>query len=121
MDAVLLADIAAVCHEANRMFCLTLGDTSQPGWMQAPEWQRSSAINGVAAVADGSIAHPEQSHESWSAQKIAEGWVFGPVKDAEAKTHPCLVPYDQLPLDQQTKDYLFFAIASTLLKRAGAK
>lgn len=110
-----ITSIAAVCHEANRMYCTALGDTSQPEWAQAPTWQRDSAVTGVRAIAEGRTTRPEQSHESWSAEKLASGWRYGPTKDAEAKTHPCLVPFEQLPREQQTKDHLFFAIASTLL------
>jgi hypothetical protein len=110
-----ILNIAAVCHEANRMYCLTIGDTSQPDWMQAPEWQRSSAITGVEKIATGATTRPEQSHESWYAEKDANGWVYGDAKDAEAKTHPCMVPFAALSPEQQMKDKLFFAIASALL------
>jgi hypothetical protein len=46
-------------------------------------------------------------HENWTKDKVADGWVYGEVKDAAAKTHPCLVPYDQLPANQRFKDSLF--------------
>jgi hypothetical protein len=36
------------------------------------------------------------------------------VKDPEAKTHPCLVPYDDLPEYQQLKDRVFLAIRREL-------
>ena len=104
--------IASVCHEANRAYCLTQGDTSQLPWTEAPEWQRSSAIMGVEKALEG--ATPEQLHESWTAQKVADGWVYGEVKDADAKTHPCLVPYAQLPAEQQRKDALFGAVVAAL-------
>jgi len=106
--------IASVCHEANRAYCLTQGDTSQLPWTDAPEWQRKSAITGVEKALEG--ATPEQLHESWLAQKIADGWVFGPVKNADAKppTHPCLVPYAELPAEQQRKDALFQAVVAAL-------
>lgn len=41
-------EIARVCHEVNRAYCAALGDLSQPPWADAPEWQRKSALNGVA-------------------------------------------------------------------------
>jgi hypothetical protein len=41
------------------------------------------------------------------AHKIAEGWVYGAVKDPEAKTHPCIMPFDDLPPEQRAKDYIF--------------
>lgn len=112
--------IAQVCHEANRAYCAAIGDDSQSPWENAPEWQMDSAVSGVQKIADGEITAPEQSHEGWSAHKLAEGWKYGEVKDPEAKTHPCLVPFGELPLEQQLKDRLFFSIAKTLLSQAAA-
>ena len=48
-----------------------------------------------------------------SPEKI-RSWSYGEVKDAEAKTHPCLIPYDQLPEFQKAKDKLFVAIVDAL-------
>lgn len=53
---------------------------------------------------------PEDSHNSWMAQKIEDGWVFGDTKDAEKKTHPCMVPFGDLSVAQQAKDFLFIAV-----------
>ncbi len=104
------SEIAYICHEANRAYCVTQGDLSQVPWTQAPQWQRDSAELGVSVARNG--ATPEQLHESWLAQKATDGWVYGPVKDAEKKTHPCCVPYDQLPESQQRKDALFRAVVT---------
>ena len=106
-------EIARVCHEANRAFCLALGDDSQVEWNSAPEWHRESAIKGVLLHLN-SDADAAASHDSWMRQKVEDGWVYGPVKDAEAKTHPCIVPFDELPREQQCKDYLFRAIVHAL-------
>jgi hypothetical protein len=46
--------------------------------------------------------------------KIKDGWVYGETKDAEKKTHPCLVPFHELPEFQQKKDKLFCAIVDAL-------
>ncbi|XUM24954.1 RyR domain-containing protein [Bradyrhizobium oligotrophicum S58] len=48
------------------------------------------------------------------ADKLRAGWVHGEVKDADAKTHPCIVPFDQLPRVQQAKDKLFRAVVAAL-------
>lgn len=113
-----IIDIAKVTHEANRAYCRTLGDESQLPWELAPEWQRKSACNGVAAVLSGEAKTPEDQHESWMRDKIADGWVFGEHKDAEKKTHPCLVPYAQLPVEQRLKDHLFRAVVVALSGQA---
>ena len=102
--------IARVCHEANRAYCEALGDFSQPEWADAPEWQKNSAVNGVQFHIDNPGASPSASHDSWLKQKMEEGWVYGEVKNPEAKEHPCCVPYEQLPVEQRAKDYIFSAI-----------
>lgn len=109
-----VADVAAICHEANRAYCKTIGDNSQPTWDQAPQWQRDSAIKGVKFHLENPDAGPSASHESWLAEKEANGWRYGPVKDPEQKTHPCFLPYDQLPDEQRAKDYLFQSIVDGL-------
>lgn len=102
--------IAQIVHEANRAYCQTIGDNTQVAWVEAPEWQKESTVNGVEGILTGGITRPEQSHESWLAEKQRTGWTYGPVKDAARKEHPCFVPYDQLPPEQQAKDAIFFAI-----------
>lgn len=46
----------------------------------------------------------EQVHDAWAAGRLAEGWRYGPVLDREAKTHPDLVPYGQLPESERAYD-----------------
>ena len=42
-------------------------------------------------------------HEVWAMNRINDGWTYGPVRDDKLKTHPCLVPYEELP--ESEKDY----------------
>lgn len=108
-----IEQIAQVCHEANRGLCESTGDFSQPLWALAPQWQRESAIEGVKFHQSGEYG-PSASHEKWMADKVAQGWVYGSLKLPELKQHPCLVPFDQLPIEQQKKDSLFAAIVKAL-------
>lgn len=105
-----IATIAMLCHAVNAAYCLSQGDESQPSWEDAPQWQKDSAMLGVEMHLNNPDASPEQSHESWYAQKEAEGWKYGEVKDAEKKEHPCFLPYAELPDAQKAKDYLFKAV-----------
>ena len=109
-----IQEIASVCHEANRELCNALRDDSQQSWMASPEWQRASAIAGVQFCLDNPKAPASANHNAWLKQKKAEGWVYGGVKDPVKKTHPCMVPYKDLPKEQQAKDHLFKAIVSAL-------
>lgn len=112
MDDERIEAIARVCHEANRGWCEANGDFSQVGWDQAEGWQIESALEGVRAALDG--AGPAALHESWTKHKIAAGWRYGPQKDPEARTHPCLVAYAELPPQQRAKDRLFHAVVGAL-------
>ncbi len=42
-------------------------------------------------------------HEVWSAGRMAEGWTYGEERNDVEKTHPCLVPYEQL--SEAEKEY----------------
>ncbi len=107
-------DIAKVCHEANRAFCEIAGDASQKPWDEAEQWQRDSAIKGVAFAIENPYAPESHQHDAWVRDKLADGWKYGPVKDAEAKTHPCIIPFDGLPAHQQIKDFLFKAVVKAM-------
>lgn len=102
--------IARVAHEVNRAYCQSLGDLSQATWDEAPEWQRTSAVNGVRHHLKNPNTTPEQSHELWLAEKVATGWKYGPVKDADKKEHPCCVPFAELLASDKAKDFLFRAV-----------
>jgi hypothetical protein len=80
----------------------------------APDWQKQSAISGVGFHMAHPESTPEMSHMEWLKQKEREGWVYGLVKDASKKEHPCMVAYNDLPVEQRMKDSLFVAIVRAL-------
>ena len=57
--------------------------------------------DGQAALVEKLAAHV---HDVWAAQRIADGWRFGKARDDISKSHPCLVPYDELPDSEKTYD-----------------
>ncbi len=118
MNYIQIVATARAAHEANRAYCIALGDVSQPRWEDAPDWQLSSAIKGVEGVLSGN--GPEQSHESWLTEKAATGWKFGPIKDPEKKEHPCFVPYAELPEAQKQKDHVFVGVVKVMIAAFGA-
>ncbi len=52
------------------------------------------------------------NHDHWALQRIAEGWRFGPDRNDKAKTHPDLVPYEELP--DSEKEYDRRSVVETL-------
>lgn len=51
-------------------------------------------------------------HEVWAENRFKQGWRYGKERDDILKTHPCLIPYEQLPEDE--KDYDRNTAISTL-------
>lgn len=43
-------------------------------------------------------------HEVWAESRLAQGWTLGEKRDDEKKTHPCLVPYEELPEEEKEYD-----------------
>jgi hypothetical protein len=74
-------------------------------------------MNGVEAVLRGAL--PEELHTLWMEEKTHNGWVYGETKDPEKKTHPCMLPYTELPEAQRVKDMLFHHTVSCMLVATG--
>jgi hypothetical protein len=109
------SQIAQIAYEANRILCEITGET-RPVWDESEKWERDTTLAGVVAVDEGKVRTAGDSHISWAAHKIEEGWRYGAERDAEKKTHPCLVAFHELPYHQRLKDHLFLAVVQALLR-----
>jgi DNA-binding transcriptional MerR regulator len=110
-------DIARIIHNANRDLQIVQGDpVPSPPWDddEVPEYQREQNVASVEEALGNPDLTPRQNHEGWYERMRADGFVYGPVKDPVAKTHPTLLPWDQLPAEQRLKNRLFVAIVRAL-------
>ena len=120
-----LTNIAMVCHEANRALQVLLAFKHPGNGIKVSDhWETPytdelndqivSAVNGVYFAVSGLT--PEDLHNVWLKEKTERGWVYGPEKDFDKKTHPCLVPYSELPREDRRKDELFAAIVDVMTR-----
>lgn len=43
-------------------------------------------------------------HEVWAETRISQGWTYGKQRNDELRTHPCLIPYENLPESEKEFD-----------------
>lgn len=92
-----------------------IGDSTHARWLAATKDQKDSVIAGVERIVANPEITAEELHAEWKAYKVAQGYVYGPVKNDETKEHPNIVPWMDLPLKQRKKDDLFLGIVKALL------
>lgn len=107
--------ITAAAYEVNRQYCLMVstGDHSHVAWPELDAQLRTVALMATAGIAEGYT--PEKSHAAWMMMKKSQGWRYGQTKNQETLEHPCLVPFSELPLDQQAKDLLWHGTVTAML------
>ncbi|MEQ9507052.1 MAG: RyR domain-containing protein [Hyphomonas sp.] len=106
--------IARTVHEALRAWAAAHGQYDIPPWYEAEPWMHDSTRDSVRHALESDAPSGRSQHENWLDKKRQAGWQYGPVKDAEAKTHPLMVPYDDLPDWERRKDALIIALARAL-------
>jgi RyR domain. len=60
-------------------------------------------------------------HDRWMNEKLANGWIYAPIRDNAKKHHPMLIPYEELPLEEQKKDICVVSKIIPLLKGVGLR
>jgi ryanodine receptor 2 len=58
----------------------------------------SEELNGLVE------AMAKNVHDVWAESRISQGWTYGPERNDALKTHPCLVPYEELPEVEKAYD-----------------
>ena len=109
-------EAASVAYETVRKWGEVIKDPQgKVAWNLLPESEK----DGYAKAVGYRIENPETTevdmHNKWSADKFEAGWTYGEKLDFVKKTHPNLVPFEDLPVDQQMKDKLFLNVIDAIL------
>jgi hypothetical protein len=119
IDHAKIKALAQMIHESNKVFCEALGDNSQDHWSEAKGYNHESAMVGVRALFENPDMTPAQSHDAWMEAKKKDGWVYGEKKCWDKKTHPSMVPYEDLSAAERYKDHLVQSIVKGYIDFVG--
>lgn len=108
--------IARVVHEAIRAYQTALGEDAAASWEDAELWLKHLTLSGVEFRANNPAAPIAALHDRWALELRQNGWNYGAVKDTHLKTHPSLVPFEQLSQSERRKDVLFGSIVDALTR-----
>ena len=78
--------------------------------------RRIEAMQKCAAESTSDV----ERHESWMKMHIDAGWVYGPEFNPTLKTHPNLMPWDELQPTVKSKARIFDIVAKTFAQIAAS-
>lgn len=107
--------VARIAHEALRSYCLTVYDNPAPPWADAHEQVRAEMVALVGYLARTPGATPRSKHGEWLADATARGFHQGERLDVRRKTHPLVVPFEELSPKYRSKQAMLFALITHLL------
>lgn len=107
-----MENIARLIYEATRLEAMWSKRPIVPEpWEQRDERFRKQFVEVVwRYMKSESLPTPEEAHNSWVESYVKMGWKYGEKRDPKLKTHPDLVPFNELPKDERDKDAIFLAL-----------
>lgn len=97
---------AKLCHAAIKAYNDARGEiTLDFGLIKA------GLVHAIQDAVEDERIDGKEMHRRWMEDKLAKGWVHGPEKDAQKRTHPCILGYEELPAEQRVKDNIILGIA----------
>ena len=97
---------------AAQQLALTMGIVEGEVMTYSPEPIDTSSVKLSPRLTELVERLAANNHDHWALKRIAEGWRFGPNRNDKAKTHPDLVPYQELP--DSEKEYDRRSVVETL-------
>jgi hypothetical protein len=113
-------DLPESLRDSNRRFAASVAETLGVLGASLSPLQSGSNISGMPLSTDQLEDMAIKEHDRWEADLRRDGWTFasGP-KDPVAKTHPLLVPWDELSEVEKEKDRDAIRAIPRMLARVG--
>lgn len=113
-----LYHVAGIFWEAYEGLVNASGDLPVPPWLAVDNEKRAQVVAGVKFHAENPNATAADSHEHWRKYMEARGYQYGDEKNVKEKTHPAMIPFNQLPPDLQLRHKLFTGMCKVLIPYA---
>jgi len=109
-------EITKIIYEATRFEAKWSGRSIVPEpWEERDEAFRNQMTKVVEEYFKmDKLPTPEEAHDSWVKAYEKMGWKYGEKRDPVFKTHPDMVPFNELSLDEREKDAIFLAFIYVL-------
>lgn len=117
LDNDQLVAIARTVHEAVRAWNAAHDKTPLAPWPQAPDWMKSSTMESVLWVLENPDASVSDQHDQWVEQRRRDGWTYGNTRDEALKTHPQIIPFEELSDFERKKDAIVRSLSLTLAEK----
>lgn len=105
--------IAEIAYETNVLYANAIGK-KEPGWAKMKKDDKQMAINDAQFYADNPSSLPDALHNVWLREMEENGYQYGEQEDGDEKTHPHVIPYEQLPDYHRKQATLFRHVVVTL-------
>lgn len=120
IDEGMKTTIAGVCYGAFRNWTFIIERRRLPDWHDADFIARNDFIRGVFYIISNAekdiYTTPEMLHIEWIEHKTSMGWKHGDTKCLINRTHPLMLPWEQLNNRQRLPSSLFVSIVDTFLE-----
>ncbi|GBC62521.1 hypothetical protein DENIS_3493 [Desulfonema ishimotonii] len=114
MKKITVEQAARSFHQHLKAFRESLGDYTLPDWEETTKHNREMGVRFVRYTLANQSITPESHHEKWVANMAKRGWRHGNERNPDKKTHPCMVPWEDLPYHEQAKTVLMIATVNIL-------
>ena len=103
---------AIFIYEAARLAAIAAGAPIIPAhWEEREDDFRDQFLDVIyRQCGDQRSSSPEELHGGWMQAYFENGWVYGDNYNPELRTHPDLVPYEQLGQLEKDKDAVFVSL-----------
>jgi hypothetical protein len=110
-------DIARIIYSAIKAYSESIGEYCRyPHWDNIPNVIYNNYIASVEWLKLNQFSDASDLHERYCGILKNQGWEYGVEMDLKRKTHPKIMEFHTLPIEQQAKTHLFKEIFDALLE-----